>query len=417
MQARTPNLPVCGKKHTNYAGMESKRRSRYSLQLLITLFCLLFPFSLRGETIEISPSADVPIDSYILKDRVSSRVLMEKDVDRPVSPASLTKTLTSIMAIESGRLDEDVVIPLEATLVEPSKAGFKPGEKVKLYELVKAAMVSSSNDAAFAIAIHLAGNVDNFVYLMNRKAKLIGMNNSRFTNPAGFDKGSYAGNYSTAADLMKLTEYAIRNPFFNSVAKLEYAIFTEQTTHKQYCLRTHNKLLEKYPYTVGIKTGFTSRAGKCLIARAIKDNRDILLVMLNAKTDRWGVAQEMFDNAFAGGPMNPSLFASLNRFDSVSAQPGELISSYRKGTHISYYSNRVSAARPHMISSRNRRVSRHAVLAVRKHERHSGRPVASLSMKNRHSGHSAAVIRKTARKQKNGAIASSKGGRRLKSET
>ncbi|NTW10584.1 MAG: D-alanyl-D-alanine carboxypeptidase, partial [Chlorobiaceae bacterium] len=287
-----------------------------------------------------------------------------------------------------------------------------PGEKVKLYDLVKAAMVSSSNDAAFAIAIHLAGNVDNFVFLMNRKARVIGMNNSRFTNPAGFDKGIYEGNHSTASDLMKLTEYAIRNPFFNSVARLEYAVFTEQTTHRQYCLRTHNRLLEKYPYTVGIKTGFTSRAGKCLIARAIKENRDILLVMLNAKTDRWGVAGEMFDNAFNGGPMNPALFVSLNRFDSVSARPAELFSGYREVRRIGHISTRGSARNLPVLSGRKRAGSKHEALALRKNGKRSGPRMHQYSKMSEIRG----LQVKNSRKQKNN-LAVNKNRKKSKSET
>ncbi|NTW56969.1 MAG: D-alanyl-D-alanine carboxypeptidase [Chlorobiaceae bacterium] len=377
----------------------------------------LIPSSLHAESLDPAQQFQVPIASYILKDRVTSRVLMEKDVDKPVSPASLTKTLTSIMAIESGRLDDDVVIPEAATLVEPSKAGFKPGEKVKLYDLVKAAMVSSSNDAAFAIAIHLAGNVDNFVAVMNRKARMIGMNNSRFTNPAGFDKGIYAGNYSTASDLMKLTEYAIKNPFFNSVAKQEYAVFTEQTTQKQYALRTHNRLLEKYPYTVGIKTGFTARAGKCLIARAIKDNRDILLVMLNARTDRWGVAEEMFDNAFTGGPMNPALFASLNRFDSVSTRPEAEFSEVRAVRHAAPVSRLKMRKNSRVISIRGLHISSRENPGPGKISRHAGKRPIALSKNTRNAKHPVLAVRKTVKKQRHNTVALNKAGKRPKSET
>lgn len=414
MQGYIRNIPVTDPRH---ASVLSVRKTfcccRFSVLLLFASVCLMIPTSLRGENVENIPSIQVPIDSYILKDRITSRVLMEKDLDRPVSPASLTKILTSIMAIESGRLDDDVVIPVEATLVEPSKAGFRPGERVKLYDLVKAAMVSSSNDAAFAIAIHLAGNVDNFVAIMNRKARVIGMNSSRFTNPAGFDKGIYAGNSSTASDLMKLAEYAIRNPFFNSIAKLEYAIFNEQTTHKQYCLRTHNKLLEKYPYTVGIKTGFTARAGKCLIARAIKENRDILLVMLNAKTDRWGVAEEMFDNAFTGGSMNPALFASLNRFDTVSTPPLTYTTA-RAEKHRVRLSKNVSAKSSRMLSGRKKGTSRHETLALK---RHSGRPVAAISKNGKRIAPAATASRKSSRKQRNSTLAINKNVKKSKNDT
>ncbi len=275
------------------------------IAVLVVITAMIVPLFLHAQTRDDSLQSQVQINSYIVKETGSSKVLMAKDIDRPVSPASLTKILTCIMAIESGRMDQDVLITKESTMVEPSKAGFRQGDKIKLVDLVKAAMVNSSNDAAFAIAIYLSGNIDSFVASMNYKAKMIGMKNSRFTNPAGFDKGIYAGNISTAEDLLRLTEYAVKNPVFNQVARLEKAVFMEQTTHKVYCLRTHNKLLDKYPYAVGIKTGYTTRAGGCLIARAIKDDKDILLVMLNAKTDRWNVAANLFDMAFTNRVLNP----------------------------------------------------------------------------------------------------------------
>jgi D-alanyl-D-alanine carboxypeptidase (penicillin-binding protein 5/6) len=282
--------------------------------IVIHLFITVCP-PLSAQEKNDSLQAEVPVASYILKDIGSSKVLMAKDIDRPVSPASLTKIMTCLLAIESGRLNQDVLITKASTSVEPSKAGFKPGEKIKLIDLVKAAMVNSSNDAAFAIAIHLSGSVESFVSAMNNRARTIGMRNTRFTNPAGFDKGIYAGNYSTAGDLMRLTEHAIRNSVFNSIARLEQAVFLEQTTHKIYYLKTHNKLLEKYPYAVGIKTGYTNRAGRCLIGRAVKDNRDLLLVMLNAKTDRWTVASDMFDRAFLARRPDPSWLVETYRDD------------------------------------------------------------------------------------------------------
>lgn len=268
-------------------------------RLKIAAFALLAVAGQMFAKTDISSmESAIPVSSYIVKEVGSSDILMAKNKDRRVEPASLTKILTSIMAIESGRLDEDVVIPREATLVEPSKAGFRAGDKIKLIDLVKAAMVNSSNDAAFAIAYHLSGNVEDFAKAMNYKAKTIGMRNSSFTNPAGFDRGAYVGHYSTAGDLLKLTEYAIKNKLFNDIAKLEAVTVEEQESGRHFVLKTHNKLLDKYKYAVGIKTGFTNRAGKCLIARAKKDNKDVILVMLKAKADRWTVAENMFEKAF-----------------------------------------------------------------------------------------------------------------------
>ncbi len=236
--------------------------------------------------------------SYILKDVGASQVLMSKNTVKRVQPASLTKILTAIIAIESGKLGNSVAIPEEATAVEPTKAGFDKGEKIRLVDLVKAAMVRSSNDAAFAIAVYLGGSVKGFAGIMNRRAKEIGMTNSHFTNPAGYDRGSYAGHYSTASDLLRLTEYAIGNEIFNRIAALDSVSFYGQDTKKRYFLKSSNKLLEKYQYAVGIKTGYTIKAGRCLIARAKKENRDMVLVMLKAGKKRWALAEKMLEKAF-----------------------------------------------------------------------------------------------------------------------
>ncbi len=286
----------------------------------LVLSTIFSPLTLSAQGSVVSPSSQTPVDSYIVKEIGVQTPLMAKDIDQLVSPASLTKILTCIMAMESGRLEQDVVITKESTMVEPSKAGFRVGDKIKLIDLVRAAMVSSSNDAAFAIAIYLSGNVDSFVASMNYKAKMIGMRNSFFTNPAGFDKGPYAGNISTAGDLMRLTEYAVRNPLFNQVARLERVVVTEQTSQRAYWLRTHNKLLDRYPYAVGIKTGYTSKAGGCLIARAIKDNKDVLLVMLNAR-NRWDIASNMFDTAFSAKSPSPVVLSEIFRSSVPQSRP------------------------------------------------------------------------------------------------
>ena len=184
------------------------------------------------------------INSYILKDLGTSRVLMSKNTRKRIQPASLTKILTAIIAIESGKLGDVIDIPKEATAVEPTKAGFEAGEKIRLVDLVKASIVRSSNDAAFAIAIHLGGSVNGFAGIMNRIAKKIGMTDSHFTNPAGYDRDLYAGHYSTADDLLLLTEYAIGNEIFNRIAALDSVSFYDRKSKKKYSLKSSNKLLE-----------------------------------------------------------------------------------------------------------------------------------------------------------------------------
>jgi D-alanyl-D-alanine carboxypeptidase (penicillin-binding protein 5/6) len=282
-------------------GIMSSSASRKAFFALLAFFVLtLIPLTASARRAP-APQGEDAISAFIFKETGSSVLLKAKDIDKPLSPASLTKIMTCMMAIESGRMNDVVSISLEATQVEPTRAGFEPGEMVRLRDLVKAAMVNSSNDAAFAIAIHLGGSVEAFVANMNARARAIGMYHTQFTNPAGYDRGLYAGNRTTARDLMILTERAVRYPEFNAIAKLDRAVFSELSTGKNYSLRTHNKLMDRYPYTVGIKTGYTAIAGPCLIARALKDGKDMLIIMLDARTDRWSLASAMFDQGFGGG--------------------------------------------------------------------------------------------------------------------
>ncbi len=268
--------------------------------LIVAASCFRGFSQARAGTETVADSLDFKqeINAYILKDISTSRVVLSKKPWVRVQPASLTKILTAIIAIESGKLGDVVVISDKATQVEPAKAGLESGDKIRLVDLVKAAMVRSSNDAAFAIAIHLGGSIRGFARMMNVHAKKIGMDHSHFTNPAGYDRDIYAGHYSTAGDLMKLTEYAIGNEIFNRIAALDSVSFYERDTKKKYSLKSSNKLLETYPPAVGIKTGYTLKAGRCLIARARKGEADLVLVMLKAGKKRWELAEKMFEQAF-----------------------------------------------------------------------------------------------------------------------
>ncbi len=237
------------------------------------------------------------VDAIIAKDMTSKQLIFSKDAHKVNQPASLTKIMTAILAIESGKMNDVVTITKPMIQVEPTKANLRVGEKFYLRDLVKAAMVMSANDAAMAIGVYLGdGDVDKFAGMMNQKAKKIGMKNTNFTNPCGFDIGNH---YSTAQDLLAMSEYAIKNSAFNEMAKLKRHDFKSLNTKRNYAAYTHNKLLNNYKYAVGIKTGFTQKAGPCLIARAQKDGRDVLVVMLNSE-QRWRDIRTIFDDVLPG---------------------------------------------------------------------------------------------------------------------
>ena len=260
--------------------------------LLVILFFILPSFALTNDT-RVFQKIQKDFDSIIVKDLNNKKLIFSKDENQILRPASLTKIMTAMLAIESGKMNSIVTITPEMKKVEPTVANFKVGEKFYLKDLVHAAMIKSANDAANAIAIYLGkGNKQVFVNMMNIKAKQLGMRNTNFTNPCGFDIGNHT---STAKDLLALTEYAIKNPLFNSIVKLNKYSFRAINTKKTYVVYTSNKLLRTEPYIVGVKTGYTGKAGACLIARAKKGNKDVLMVMLNAY-NRWPNAKKALDS-------------------------------------------------------------------------------------------------------------------------
>jgi len=273
-------------------------------RLVVLSLALLFSIPLCANIAPVIVKYESSIESLIVKDLSQKRVLYSKESQKIIQPASLTKIMTALIAIESGKMDKIITITKEATQVEPTKGGYRLGEKFYLRDLVKAAMIQSANDAATAIAIGVSGDVDNFVALMNKKAKALGMRNTHFTNPCGFDIGYHV---STANDLLLLSEYAIKNRVFNDIVKLERHDFSATNTKRAYSAYTHNKLLKTNKYAIGIKTGYTSKAGPCLIARSKKGEKDLILVMLNARENRWKSAEEIFDKAMEVRPINTKL--------------------------------------------------------------------------------------------------------------
>jgi D-alanyl-D-alanine carboxypeptidase (penicillin-binding protein 5/6) len=235
------------------------------------------------------------VGALLVKDMTSNKVLYARDADKMVKPASLTKVITVLLAIEHGKLERPVTITRQMTKVEPTIAGYKAGDVIRLKDLIMAAMIKSDNDAAMAIAIAVGGSEKKFVQMMNAKAKAIGMKHTNFTNPCGYDIKKH---YSTPKDLLAMTEYAIKNKQFNDISKMNKHTYYSLNKNKKFHAYTHNRLLNSYEYAVGVKTGYTSKAGPCLIARAKKDGKDCLIVMMNAKDNRWKMAEEIFEQVF-----------------------------------------------------------------------------------------------------------------------
>ena len=208
-------------------------------------------------------------------------------------PASLTKIMTALLVLERGRLDEVVTISLTASQETGTRLGLRRGEKVRSDFLLAAALLMSANDACRALAEHFGGHEPGFVALMNRRAKELGMEGTRFSNACGHDHDSH---YSCARDLAILSGAALKHPFFSEQVKLASA-YMATVEGRSFYFENKNELIGRYPGVVGVKTGFTPKAGKCLVALAERDSSNALLVLLNAP-NRWWDAEAMLNEAF-----------------------------------------------------------------------------------------------------------------------
>lgn len=236
---------------------------------------------------------DSSATSAILMDINSKKIMYAKDIHNVRSVASISKIMTAILALESGKSDNLVTIGDEINTAYGSGIYIQKGEKIKLQDLVYGLMLRSGNDAALAIANYVAGSIDNFVKLMNEKAIDIGMKNTTFNNPSGLDEEK--GNYSTAYDMAILTSYAMKNKDYQKiVATKKYKV---ETNKNIYSWTNKNKLLNIYKYTTGGKTGYTKKAKRTLVTTASKDNLHLVVVTLNDGND-WADHQALYEEAF-----------------------------------------------------------------------------------------------------------------------
>ncbi|MFD2371822.1 D-alanyl-D-alanine carboxypeptidase family protein [Brevibacillus sp. GCM10020057] len=243
---------------------------------------------------------ELSAESAALIDVASGRILYAKNGTKKMRIASLTKTMTAIVAIESGKLDQVVTVPPEAVGVEGSSIYLKKNEKLTLEELLYGLMLRSGNDAAVAIATHVGGSVPGFVYMMNEKAALIGMNHTHFTNPHGLDDSNM--HYSTAEDMAKLSAYALRNPVFRQIVSTKVKDIPWEGEQWNRRLLNKNKMLHLYDGADGVKTGYTKLAKRCLAASATRDGRQLATITLNAADD-WNDSAKLLDWGFANFPL------------------------------------------------------------------------------------------------------------------
>ncbi|WP_018131946.1 D-alanyl-D-alanine carboxypeptidase family protein [Effusibacillus pohliae] len=275
------------------------RKRQWFMLGLVLLMCIAIPFQAFGKEAwnpeRFAKEVPIAAETAALIDVQSGRVLYGKEMNKRMRIASLTKIMTAIIAIESGKLEETVTTSRNAYGVEGSSIYLALGEKQKLIDLVYAIMLRSGNDAATAIAEHVGGgSVQKFVDMMNDKVKQLGLSGTHFANPHGLDAD---GHYSTAHDMAVITAYALRNPIFSEVVRTKVKRIPWEGKEWDRVMRNKNKMLYRYEGADGVKTGYTEAAGRCLASSATRDGRQLAVIVLNDGQD-WDDSAKLLDYGF-----------------------------------------------------------------------------------------------------------------------
>lgn len=240
------------------------------ISLIVSIVCGSF---------SVSASKDTSARAAVIMDVASGRVLYSKNMDEKLAMASTTKIMTTLVAVESGKLKETVTVSRKASITEGSSIYLRQGERHTVNDLLYAIMLRSGNDAAVAVAEHVGGSIEGFAALMNKKASEIGAVNTHFDNPHGLDSVTH---YTTARDLALITAYALRNPVFAEiVSSKKKTIEGPPNEGWDRIMVNKNKMLWQFEGGNGVKTGFTKKAGRCLVSSATRNGMQLVCVVLN----------------------------------------------------------------------------------------------------------------------------------------
>lgn len=272
--------------------------------ILLVSFCLCFTLLFAGPASALGPE-ELISEAVMLVDANTGEILFSKNPDEQLSMASTTKIMTLILSIEMSTPDEIVTIPqcVEDIGFNSTRVPVYYGEIMPLQDLWYGLIFKSGNDAANAIAHHEAGSVEKFVEMMNEKAAQLGMKNTHYANPHGY---TAEGHYTTARDMAILAQYCLKNDYFREIA------FGDEYTLQPTSLRDALTIYHNYPindyesmyyyqYSRGIKTGYTQAAGQCFVGAAIKEDKEIIVVLLKCgwqKHLKWPEAKKLYQYGF-----------------------------------------------------------------------------------------------------------------------
>lgn len=246
--------------------------------ILLMACCIFLLSALWGNAMAASNVPEISASAAAIMEVESGRVLYQKNMHERRPMASTTKIMTAITAIECGNLSDVVEVGPNASGVEGSSIWLDVGERLTLEDLLYGLMLRSGNDAAVAIAEHVGGSVEKFVDMMNKKAYTIGARDTHFANPHGLPDDDH---YTTAYDLALIAAYAMKNPVFKQIVSTKYKKIPWQGHEWDRVLQNSNKLLWQYEGANGVKTGYTRKAGRCLVSAAYRNGMQLVAVVLN----------------------------------------------------------------------------------------------------------------------------------------
>lgn len=239
-----------------------------------------------------SPPPELTAAAILVKDISSGIILYSKNADERLAPASTSKIMTSLVSLNHYKLDD--VLTVKTVITEGKTMGLIIGEKITAENVLYGTLVDSANDAAYTLADNYPGGVKSFVSAMNRVAQQMGLANTHFQNPIGFDD---ANQYTTATELAKQALVGLYNPVFTKMVGTKEITVSDINYQYFHDLKNVNELLGKIPGVSGVKTGFTEEGGEILVSEVKRNNHRVLMVILKS-ADRFGETQKMMNWVF-----------------------------------------------------------------------------------------------------------------------
>ena len=282
--------------------------------LYFTLILILLNFT---SVLATTKKPDLVSQTAILMDNQTGKILYAKNENKKMYPASTTKIVTAIIALENSHLDDIVTVSYQAVMSIPdgySSASLQIGEKLTIHQLLQLLLVHSANDAANTLAEYIGGSIESFVSMMNTKVYELGLSNTHFTNTYGLHDDNH---YTTAQDLAMIMKYCIQNENFRKLAGSASCVIPATNKYGPRRYTSTNELIipnhaNYYPFLTSGKTGFTSQAGDCLVSCSYKDNLELICVILGGKTvngisTRFSETKDLYQYGYLNYSIHPIL--------------------------------------------------------------------------------------------------------------